>query len=151
MKFFRLILDNVRRNLVRTLLTSLGTIVLVLVVTLVWSVLWFLDRMTTEKSENFKAIVTERWRLPSQLPFAYAAALRDGAARKPGDVRPIDSMTWSFFGGTTDKDPKERSRSNSLFAFALQPDKLLTMMDDLDQLTPEWDAKLNCIYSHKSS
>ena len=58
MKFLLLTLDNIRRNPVRTLLTSLGTMVLVFVVTLVWSVLWFLDAATTEKSANFKAIVS---------------------------------------------------------------------------------------------
>ncbi|MBL8827360.1 MAG: ABC transporter permease [Planctomycetaceae bacterium] len=142
MKYLRLVFDNVRRNPVRTLLTSLGTIVLVLVVTLVWSILWFLDQATQEKNQDFKAIITERWRIPSQMPYAYASTLREAAARNPGDVRPTDSMTWTFFGGTTDKNPKERSRSNSLFAFAMQPDKLLTMMDDLDQLPPDEAQRL---------
>ena len=137
MKFLLLILDNIRRNPVRTLLTSLGTMVLVFVVTLVWSVLWFLDAATTEKSANFKAIVSERWRIPSQMPYAYAASLREASAREPTDVRPSDSMTWSFYGGTIDAEAKQRTRENSLFAFAMQPDKLTTMMDDLDSLSTD--------------
>ncbi len=135
MKFFLLIIKNIRRNLVRSLLTSLGTIVLVFVVTLVWSILSFLDAATAEKTRNFKGIVTERWRLPSQMPFAYAASLCEGAASKPGDIKPEDSMTWQFYGGTL--DPTKRTRENSLFAIATDPAKLRTMMDELDALPPE--------------
>ena len=39
-------------------------------------------------------------------------------------------MTWSFYGGTIDKD--KRTRENTFFAFAMAPEKLATMMDDLE-------------------
>jgi putative ABC transport system permease protein len=132
--FVLLALKNIRRNPILSLLTSLGTMVLVLVVTLVWSVLAFLDNATAEKQRDLKAIVTERWQLPSQMPFSYAATLCEGAAREPDDVRPQDSMTWSFYGGTMDL--RNRTLNNTVFAFALEPDKLLTMMDGLDSLPP---------------
>src|SRR3954454_11205797 len=141
MKFILLILKNIRRNLVLSSLTSLGTIVLVLVVTLVWSVLAFLDAATSEKQRNLKAIITERWQIPSQMPFSYANTLTDGAARDEGDLHPDDSMTWSFYGGCT--DIKNRPLNNSLFAFALEPKKLTTMMDDLDNLPADQMAELN--------
>jgi len=140
MKFFLLILKNIRRNLLLSSLTSLGTIVLVLVVTLVWSVLAFLDRATTEKQRNLKAIVTERWQIPSQMPYSYAQTLIGGAARDEGDLHPDDSMTWSFYGGTL--DIRNRTLYNSLFAFALEPRKLTTMMDDLDDLPADQAAEL---------
>lgn len=141
MKFFRLMLKNIRRNLIGSIVIVLGTMVLVPVVIFVWSILAFLDEATAEKSKNFKGIVTERWRLPSQMPFAYAASLSDGAASKPGDVKPEDSMTWQFYGGTL--DPEKRTRENSLFAIATEPRKLRTMMDELDTLPPEEAAKLD--------
>ena len=106
--------------------------ILVPVVTLIWSILSFLDAATEEKASNLKAIVSERWTLPSQMPYSYATSLSEGASREPDDLRPEDSMTWSFFGGSL--DPKTRTFDNSLFAFALQPQKLLTMMDELDSL-----------------
>lgn len=134
MKFFVLVLQNLFRNKLRTALTGLGTMMLVLVVTLVWSVLAYLDVTTQEKTSNFKAIVSERWQLSSQMPYAYAASLHQGAAREPGDVRPDDWMSWSFFAGTL--DPQSRSSTQKLFAFALEPEKLLTMMEDLDSLPP---------------
>ncbi|HKD36396.1 MAG TPA: ABC transporter permease [Pirellulales bacterium] len=140
MPFLRLILKNVRRNLLRTILMSLGTIALVCVVTLIWSILSFLDQVTAEKSNNFKAIVTERWQIPSRLPFAYASALADGAARRPGDVRPMDSMSWAFYGGSTEQGTI--TRESMMFAFALEPKKLATMMDDLDSLPPDQAAEL---------
>jgi len=133
MKLFFIILKNVRRNLTRSILTAMGTMMLVLVVTLIWSVLTFLDNATREKNQNFKAIVTERWQIPSQMPFAYAASLKEGAARNPGDVKPDDSMTWSFYGGFIG-DAAKRDRDSMLFAFALEPQKLRSMMDELDSL-----------------
>lgn len=135
MRFLLLILENIFRNPIRSLLTILGTMVLVLVVTLVWSILSFLDMATATRTTNFKAIVTERWRLPSQMPYSYAATLREGAAREPTHIRPRDSMCWSFYGGSLDR--QKRTRDNSLFAFALEPPKLLTMMDELDSLPPD--------------
>ncbi|MFO0821498.1 MAG: ABC transporter permease [Pirellulales bacterium] len=137
MKFLMLILKNVRRNLLRTILTAAGTMVLVFVVTLVWSVLDFLDQATSEKAQNLKTIVTERWQIPSRLPFSYAQTLSEGAPRNPGDIRvaPPDSMTWQFYGGTL--DPQNRTPENNLFAIAMEPEKLMTMMDDLDSLPPD--------------
>lgn len=136
MKYFLLVFETMRRNWLRTLLTSLGTMVMVFVVTLVLSILTFLDRATAEKSQNLKAIVSERWQIPSQMPFAYADALAEGAPQDEGDhrVEPKDSMTWSFYGGSTEKDLRLATRDSFLFAFALQPSSLLTMMDELDSL-----------------
>lgn len=134
MRFLILILKNVRRNIVRSSLTALGTMMMVFVVILVKSILSFLDAATVEKSANLKAIVTERWQIPSQMPYTYAESLSHAGASKPGDIEPLDSMTWQFYGGSLDSDPKKRDWKNSLFAFALEPKKLTTMMDDLDNL-----------------
>jgi putative ABC transport system permease protein len=114
--------------------------VLVFVVTLVVSFLALLDAIVMEKSKDFKAIVTERWQVPSQMPYAYASTLEEGAATHSGDIRPEDSMSWSFYGGTI--DPEKRTRENMLFAFALDPRKLRTMMDDLEDLDPLVQQKL---------
>lgn len=141
MKFLKLIVRNLRRNLLRTVLMGMGTMVLVFAITLVWSILYFLDLATSEKSSNFKAIVTERWQLPSQMPFAYAQSLSEGAARNQGDLKPDDSMTWQFYGGTL--DPAKRTRDSIIFFFALEPKKLLTMMDELDSLPPKEKAALD--------
>lgn len=143
MQFLWLILDNARRNLVRTVLTSLGTMVLVFVVTLVFSILTFLDNATTEKSRNLKAIVTERWQIPSQMPMSYAGILERGAPRGEGDIsiEPKDSMLWSFYGGSIDSDPKQRTFKNAVFAFCLKPRSLYEMMDGLDDLPPAQAAE----------
>jgi putative ABC transport system permease protein len=140
MQYLRLIFKNLLRSPVRTALTALATIILVLVVTLIWSILSFIDQQTSEKSNNFKAIITERWQIPSRMPFAYASGLSEGAASHPGDIRPDDSMTWQFYGGTV--DPNKMTRESMMFAFALEPKKLATMMDDLDSLPPDQAAEL---------
>jgi putative ABC transport system permease protein len=154
--YSRLIVKSLSRNLLRTLLTSLATVVLVLLVTMVWTVLVVLDFVTAEKSRDFKAIVTERWQIPSQLPYTYEASLARGAARKKGDVVPQDFMTWTFYGATL--DPAKMTRDNLVFFFAMDPAKMMrivrdergapkrdsrgrivfeSMMDDIDGLTEE--------------
>ena len=141
MKFLMLIFKNLRRNLLRSMLTGAGVMVLVFVITLIWSILGFLDMATSEKSANFKGIVTEKWSIPSQLPFSYASTLENGAAREESDVKPMDSMTWQFFIGSVDKT--NIGYSTFIFAFCMEPKKLLTMMDELDSLQPGPRAELD--------
>ena len=143
MKFWTLIFKNLRRNLVRSLLTSAGVMVLVFVITLIWSILGFLDMATSEKTANFKGIVTEKWSIPSQLPFSYASTLENGAAREETDVKPMDSMTWQFFYGSIDKT--NIGFNTFVFAFCMEPKKLLTMMDELDSLQPAPKAALDTV------
>jgi len=143
MKFWTLIFKNLRRNLVRSLLTSAGVMVLVFVITLIWSILGFLDMATSEKTANFKGIVTEKWSIPSQLPFSYASTLENGAAREETDVKPMDSMTWQFFYGSIDKT--NIGFNTLVFAFCMEPKKLLTMMDELDSLQPAPKAALDTV------
>lgn len=138
-KFLVIMLKNIRRNALRTSLTFLAVFFFTAVLTTIWSVLAFLDFVTAEKSKDFKVIVTERWQLPSQMPFAYAAPLSEGAPdpTRPDDIRiqPDDSMTWQFYGGTL--DPTKMTRENVVFFFAMEPRKFLTMMDGLEELTSE--------------
>lgn len=134
MRLLRLILRNLRRNRWRTLLSFLVVVVLVFMVMLIWSVLAFLDQVTCEKSRDFKAIVTERWQIPSQMPFTYLEPLSRAAAKGPGDVRPEDYMSWTFVGASTDPDPRKRTLQTDIFFFAMDPLKLKPMMDDMDQL-----------------
>jgi putative ABC transport system permease protein len=129
-QYTRLIFKNLARNPVRTILTGAATLLLVFVITLIWSVLWLLDLVTAEKNKDFKAIVTERWQIPSQMPFAYAQTLEEGAARNKGDVRPQDSMTWQFFGGTLDK--AKATRENIVFFFCMDPLKVMKVTRDRD-------------------
>jgi putative ABC transport system permease protein len=139
-KFLSFIFKSVRRNMLRSTLTSLAVMVLVFVVTIVWSFLVVLDVIMTERAKDLKAIVTERWQVPSQMPFAYASSLEEGAYEKPGDLRPEDSMTWQFYGGTL--DPGNKSWENFIFFFALDPRKLRSMMDDMENLDPALVEKL---------
>ena len=57
----------------------------------------------------------------------------------PEHLQPVngdkDIMSWSFVIGTTDKiNPR---KDTFVFCFALEPDKVMTMMDGLDDLTGE--------------
>jgi putative ABC transport system permease protein len=122
---------NLRRNLLRTSLTYLATFVLASVATAVWSVLYYLDQFMSEKANDTKVVVTEKWQVRSQMPFRYAGPLQDGAASpwRPGDVKPQDSMTWQIYLGSL--DPARQSPDTLVACIALEPRKLLTMMDGL--------------------
>lgn len=139
LRLLLIVVQNLARNPLRTLLTVLGTMFFTLVISVVWSLLAMLDKETTEKSSNLKAIISEKWRAPSQMPFSYAASLSEAAARTPEDYRPRDSMSWTFFGGTL--DPEKQSFEDAVFAFCMEPRKLNTMMDELDSLPPDKAAE----------
>jgi putative ABC transport system permease protein len=142
MKYLHLITKSLLRNRLRTALTCVAIFVLVFVVTLIWSVLAFLDLITADKAKDFKAIVTEKWQIPSQLPLYYIPPLSEGAAKKPSDERPQDYMSWQFYGGSTEKEREKRTFENIVFFFGMDPRKLRTMMDDLHDLDEELVQKL---------
>jgi putative ABC transport system permease protein len=141
-KFFTFIFKSLLRNPLRTILSSAAIMVLVFVVTLITSILIFLDLVMTEKSQDLKAIVTERYQIPSQMPYSYAYSLERGAARSehPEDVKPQDSMTWQFYGGWL--DPTKKAREDFMFMFAMDPRKLIPMMEDMDGLDPALVEKM---------
>jgi putative ABC transport system permease protein len=151
-EYTRFMLKSLRRNLLRSVLTGLATFALVFIFAGIWSILTFLDTVMETKTRNLKAIITERYQVPSMMPMSYERALAEGAARKPGDYRvdpDKDAMYWAFYGGTI--DPAKRTRENLLFFFAMDPRKLLSvdaqgrfssMMDGLEEVSDEDKYKL---------
>ncbi len=148
-RLFLLGIKNLRRHIVRTSLTALATMVLVLMITMIWTIVYFIDLATTEKAKDFKLIITERWQIPSQLPMTHGDYLNPRSSsyleklRGPDGnplYRPTDFMTWSFYGGTM--DPAKRSIENLVFFFAMDPDAIIPMMDDLENLDPTLVEKL---------
>jgi len=148
-KMVLLAVKNLRRNLLRTLLTSMAIMVLVVMVTLIWTVIYFLDQTMEEKSADFKLIVMERWKVPSQMPSTHADYLNPASPKclpelKELGLKPKDFMTWSFYGGTTDgtTDPAKMSMDNIVFCFAMDPQAIRPMMDDLEDFDPALVKKM---------
>jgi putative ABC transport system permease protein len=142
--FLSLILKNLGRNPLRTSLTCLAILVLVAAATLIGTAVSFLDGLTAEKATDLKMIVVERWHLPSRMPLSY----RDYFDPDPGNTKslwyqqgvprrdwPQDFITWQFYRGTL--DPTKKTRDNLIFFIAVDPDKLRTMMDDMEDLDEE--------------
>lgn len=141
-KLFLLAVKNLRRNMLRTSLTCLATMVLVLMATLILTVVVTLDRFTTEKSKDMKLIVTDRWKLPSQMPLTLANYLDPESSQfilKGMGIGPNDYMTWSFYGGTLDGtiDPAKITRENIAFFFVMNPKHIIPMMDDMQDFDPK--------------
>src|SRR5262249_340481 len=136
-RFLPFILKSLRRNIVRTALTSMAIVFLVLVVTAIWTVLKFMNEITQEKARDFKVIVTERWQIPSQMPYTYYGDIARGPAKSVEDK---DRMAWAFYGGTI--DPTKMDWSSQLFFFSMEPNKFMSMMDGVDELTSTQREKL---------
>jgi putative ABC transport system permease protein len=134
MRFFHFIIKSLRRNPVRSSLTCLALVVLAMVGTLISAVFYSLDQLTVEKTKDMRMLVKSRWRLPSRMPLSYVALLSVGAASRPEDVLPEDSMAWQFYGGTI--DPVNFTPESGVFCIAVDPRKLCTMMEDLENLNP---------------
>src|SRR5712692_8254199 len=79
------VLKSLLRNKIRSLLVGVAIMLLVFIITMVWTVTSALDHFTAEKFLYFKAIATEKWQVPSAMPFSYERELSEGAPRKPGD------------------------------------------------------------------
>jgi putative ABC transport system permease protein len=144
-KLFLLIFKNLGRNKVRTSITMFAIALLVAMITMIGSVIYFLDRITREKAADLKIIVTERWQLPSQMNPQYGDYLDPTnpkflpALRDLG-IKEGDFMTWTFYGGSI--DPKKRSPENSIFFFSMNPDHILPMLEDIQNLDPALVEKL---------
>jgi putative ABC transport system permease protein len=111
------------------------------------------DSITAEKENNLKAIISDKHQFPSKMRRGLESEIYDIAMNLPPEMRPVngrsDIMTWSFVGGSL--DPNNQTLKNSLFFFAMEPRKLLTikdgktisMMDGIDELTPAELRALN--------
>lgn len=102
-----------------------GHFVLSSVLALVWTVLSFIDEVTTEQEGTLKAIITERYQIPSQLKPTHVRELWRLVEQLPPENRPQngddDLMTWAFLAGTL--DPKNKTAQNSFFLFCMEPRK----------------------------
>jgi putative ABC transport system permease protein len=143
-RLFQIAVKNLRRNLVRTLLTCSATMVLVFMITMIWTVLYFMDLIQRERARDLKLIISERRQVPSLLPRTHAYNLDPSDRRFLPELRglygPDDFMTWSFYGGTL--DIKKLTPENMVFFFTMDPDKVIPMMDDLQDLDPALIAKM---------
>ena len=139
-KLVLIMFRGLRRSPLRTSLTYLALFVLTLVLAFIYSVLVFMDNVTKEKEANFKAIVTHRTMVPSQMPPGhYERFKRLVLEELPPEMRPVngdkDIMSWSFVLGTTDKVNKKPD--NAMFLLSTEPGKINTMLDWPDDLTAD--------------
>jgi putative ABC transport system permease protein len=138
---FRFAVKSLFRNLLRSILTALAVIVLGLAATLVVTILQFIDRVMAGNSSTLNAIASSRWDLPSQMPPSYIHTMEEGAATKPTDVKPTAAMSWTFYGGTINKE--KPSRENFVFFFATNPRTVTTMLPDMDLYTAQQRAQID--------
>lgn len=145
-KLVLIMFRGLRRSPLRTSLTYLALFVLTAVLVFLYTILTFIGNVTTEKEANFKAIVTHKTIIPSQMPPGYYDRFKRLVLEDlPPDMRPVngenDIMSWSFVGGST--DPVNKRMDNALFMFCMEPQKITTMMDGLDDLTGEEKAMVD--------
>ena len=91
---------GLRRSPLRTSLTYLALFVLTLVLCLIYAVLYMIGNATAEKEANFKAIVTHKTMVPSQMPAGAtpksrrycSSAMAICASASPASAAPIAGM-----------------------------------------------------------
>src|SRR5688500_10632121 len=122
MRFFLLILKNLRRNRLRSLLTTLAVVALVAVFSMIVNVLGFLDELTTEKDKDVRMLISDRFRLMSGLDRRYVeqivhpgSSLHQELRQVPG-FRPEKYTVWHFVVFSI--DPELKDRDKSFFALA---------------------------------
>ncbi|HEV3385993.1 MAG TPA: ABC transporter permease [Gemmata sp.] len=144
-KLVLIMFRGLRRSPLRTSLTYLALFVLTLVLSLIYAVLNFIGMVTTEKESNFKAIVTHKTIIPSQMPRGHFERFKEMCRKLPEGMRPEkgddDVLAWSFLFGTT--DPVTKRPDGNVFMFCLEPRKVTNMMDGLDDLTPTEKSQLD--------
>lgn len=138
-KLVLIMFRGLRRSPLRTSLTYLALFVLTMLLAFIYAVLVFMENVTKEKEANFKAIVTHKTAIPSQMPPGYYDRFKRLVLEDlPPDMRPVngdkDIMSWTFILGTTDKVNKKPD--NALFMLCTEPEKIGTMLDWPDDLTP---------------
>lgn len=140
MKLVAFILKNLLRNKVRSLLTILAAAVLVACVTMILTVLHFIEQEMSEKENDVKLVVTERYRMPSRFDrrlvknIVEQGALNDKLREVPG-FQPDMHTTWHFIVLTL--DPEMKDSNKEFMAIATIPEKMPAMVDGLKDLDPE--------------
>lgn len=128
-KLIKLMLKNLQRNLLLSSLMYIATFVFVLVIVGMKSIVAFIDLVQTEREHDFKAIITERYQIPSQMPMKYDREIRDALMKENLLAnRHDDVMTWGFYGGSI--DPEKRTRESIVFFFVMEPEKVLAKRGD---------------------
>jgi putative ABC transport system permease protein len=144
-KLVLIMFRGLRRSPLRTSLTYVALFVFTWMLAFIYAILAFMSNVTKEKEANFKAIVTHKTMIPSQMPEAhYRNFKRMVLEELPPEMRPVngekDIMSWSFVLGTA--DPVNKRPDNAVFALAVEPDKIMTMMDWPDDLTDDDRAQI---------
>jgi putative ABC transport system permease protein len=137
-KLILIMFRGLRRSPLRTSLTYIALFVLTFVLCMLYTILNFIALATTEKEANFKAIVTHKTVIPSQMPRSHYETFKKQCRELPDGMRPAkgddDVMAWTFFFGTT--DPITKRPDGNLFLLGLEPRKVTNMIPGLDDLTP---------------
>lgn len=137
MKFFLLILKNLRRNKLRTTLTALAVTVMVTICAEMMAVLFWVHQHVRTQASQAKLLVSERWVAPSCIPARYLSLL----TRQEG----VEDWTlWNLYTGYLDAS---RQRSRLGFGLATRPDNLISMHLGLEKLDP---AAVEALRSEKT-
>ncbi len=124
LKFFLLILKNLRRSKLRTTLTALAVMVMVTICTEMMTILFWVHQHVHTQASQSKLLVSERWVAPSCIPARYLSLLtcQEGVE---------DWTLWNLYTGFLDAS---RQQNRKGFGLATRPDNLIAMHLGLEKL-----------------
>src|SRR5262245_5893076 len=128
MKFFLLIVKNLRRNALRTLVTALAVVPLVFAFSFIMTAVRGLDELIEEKTADVKVMVTERFRIPSEFDVSHVDHMVHPNYRLNQELHAKTGFqsgnytVWHFVILTL--DPEMKDKEQVLFLVATLPEKI---------------------------
>jgi putative ABC transport system permease protein len=126
MKFFPLILKNLRRNRLRSTLTALAVTVMVTICIEMLTILFWVHQHVQAQASRSKLLVSERWVAPSRIPARYLSLLTHQEGVE-------DWTLWNLYSGFLDAS---RQQNRLGVGLATRPDNLIAMHLGLEKLDP---------------
>ncbi len=126
MRFFPLILKNLRRNRLRTTLTALAVMVMVAICTEMLTILFWVRQHVQTQASQSKLLVSERWVAPSRIPTRYLSLLTHQEGVE-------DWTLWNLYSGFLDAS---RQHNRLGYGLATRPANLIAMHLGLEKLDP---------------
>ncbi len=140
MKFFLLILKNLRRNRLRSLLTAFAVVALVFVFSMINTFMRVFTGALDEKSKDVNVMISERYRMMAPFDRSYMDQVVTSGTHLNRQLCEIPGFhaekhnIWHFAVFSIDPDLKDQNLV--FFVLACLPEKIATMTEGLEDFDP---------------
>jgi putative ABC transport system permease protein len=140
MKFFLLIIKNLRRNKLRTLLTALAVVALVAIFSSIVTVMRMLTSAVVEKTKDVNVMVSARYGIMTPFERSYMEQIVTSGATVNRELTQVPGFhaerynIWHF--ALFSVDPELKDKDLTFLALACLPEKIATTTEGLEDFDP---------------